>query len=286
MINFLQGFLAYQAAKGASHYTLRNYRREISEFLEFAQGVEIDRQVIRKYISWLTRRGLSPFSIARRLYEIKSFFRFLHQEGLAEVNPESVPVPRVPQRLPRFLTKEEVIRLLAKPKPLRDQAILETFYSTGIRLGELVSLDVDSLDLRGRLLRVNGKGNKERLVILNGPASEAIKLYLQRRNGHSGEQALFLGEMGTRLSRRAVNHLVRKYGKQAGIRKAVTPHLLRHTFATHLLGGGADLRVLQELLGHASLQTTQIYAHATAEGTRTVYNSSHPLGREVNEKCR
>jgi len=167
--------------------------------------------------------------------------------------------------------------LLLEPKSMRDQTILETFYSTGIRLGELVGLDIDDFDRRQGLLRVNGKGDKERLVILGHPAIEAILLYLQHRNPEPYERALFLCRRGKRIPRRTVNHLVRKHGEKA-LGKPITPHLLRHTFATHLLDGGCDLRVLQELLGHESLRTTQIYTHTTQEKMKEVYNNSHPMG--------
>ncbi len=291
----LQSFLDYHSVKGASPYTLRNYKREIGEFLAFAQEYivmaggmnlgsssvmpeQINRNVVSKYLAVLTEQRLSPFSIQRKMYELRSFFRWLQREGLAELRPEAIPVPAAPQKLPRFLTQEEMNGLLCISKPLRDQAILETFYGTGIRLGELVGLNIDDLFLNARLLRVTGKGSKERYVCMGKPALEILKLYLAHRNGDGKESAFFLNEAGTRLSRRSVNHLVRKYGERAGLQRAITPHLIRHTFATHMLDGGANLRVIQELLGHKDLRTTQIYAHATPEGIRAAYNNCHPLG--------
>jgi len=282
MINLLQQFLEYQNAKGASFFYIRNCGREIGEFLVFAEGwgivslEQMNKSIFRKYGKALREQNLSPFSIRRKFDQIRSFFKWLQREGLADVNPEDVPSPKTPRPLPRFLTKSEVTRLLAEPKCIRDQAILETFYGTGIRLSELVGLDIDDLERTRGLLRVQGKGNKERYVVLGTPAYEAIQLYLHHRNPEPYEQALFLSEAGTRLSRRSVNHLVRKHGESIG--KTVTPHLLRHTFATHMLDGGADLRVLQELLGHESLRTTQIYAHTTQARITEVYNNSHPMG--------
>lgn len=282
MINLLQQFLEHKNAQGASWFTIRNYRREIGEFLRFLEAhkvslEQINPRIVRKYIVTLTGQNLSPFSIQRKLYEIRSFFRYLQAEGLADVSPEIIPVPQAPQRLPRFLTKPEITRLLCEPKSIRDQAILETFYGTGIRLNELATLNMGNLDLRERLLKVKGKGNKERIVILGQPALEAIRLYLKYRKPQPYERALFLSEAGTRLSRRSINHLVSKHGEKA-LGKRVTPRLLRHTFATHLHSGGADLRTIQEFLGHADVQTTQIYTHVTPERAREAYNTSHPLG--------
>jgi len=282
MINLLQQFLDHQNAKGASFYTIRNYGREIGEFLAFAekQGIvspeQINKRIMRRYGNALHEQNLSPFSVRRKFDQIRSFFKWLQREGLANVRPEDVPSPKTPRLLPRFLTKPEITRLLAEPKCIRDQAILETFYGTGIRLSELVTLDIDDLERTKGLLRVRGKGNKERYVVLGTPAFEAILLYFHHRNPEPYERALFLNEAGTRLSRRSVNHLVRKHGESIG--KTVTPHLIRHTFATHMLDGGADLRVLQELLGHTSLRTTQIYAHTTQARITEVYNNSHPMG--------
>lgn len=285
MIDLLTRFLEYQSAKGASWYTVRNYSHAISKLLRFAQERNIvnpeqmNSEFFREYIMVLTEQKLSPFTIDQRLQPIRSFFGFLQREGLADVSPEIVPVPKTPQRLPRFLTKAEMEKLLSEPKSIRDQAILETFYGTGIRLGELASLNIDDLERMKGLLRVRGKGGKERIVMLGQPALEAIQLYLQHRNPQPYERALFLNEAGSRLSRRSVNHLVRKYGLKV-LGKSVTPHLLRHTFATHLLEGGMSIRYIQELLGHSSLQTTQVYAHVTQEKAKEVYNNSHPLGEQ------
>lgn len=279
--------------KDASPYTVRNYRQEIGQFLDFLkdEGVEswddVDRQVLRRYLLWLRKEGYVEASMARKLSELRSFCRYLLNEGVLESNPiDLVSSPKLPKRLPRYLKKDEVQLLLnapdlSTPQGQRDKAILELLYAAGIRLSELVSLNLGDLSLdRGQLL-VWGKGGKERLVLLGDPAVEALGTYIGDGRGRLAKgkttNALLLNRFGGRLSRRSIGLILDKYSKVAGLWKKVTPHLLRHTFATHMLEGGAGLRVVQELLGHAQPTTTEIYTHVTPTRLREVYNKTHPL---------
>ncbi|MHC4859166.1 MAG: tyrosine recombinase XerC, partial [Planctomycetota bacterium] len=240
---------------------------------------------LRMWLAHLTERGLGPGSRARMLSSARAFFRFLVREGAVERNPATgLRSPRRPHRLPHFLTTEEVGRLLDAPgdpdrHAVRDRAILETLYSTGCRIGELESLDEADLDLRGGVARVRGKGKRERLTALGGFAVEALRdwlrLRLARLEGRA-ERALFLNRFGGRLSARSVSRLLKKYIARAGLSSRTSPHTLRHSFATHLLDAGADLRSVQELLGHKNLETTQIYTHVTVERMRRIYDRAHP----------
>ena len=293
----LEGYIAHmRVEKDASPYTLRNYAHEIQQFLDFLrrEGLEswedIDRQALRRYILWLRHEGYVEASMARKLSELRSFCRYLMQEGALRSNPfDTVSSPKVPKRLPRYLKLEEINALLAAPDlstPLgqRDRAILELLYAAGVRLSELVSLNLGHLTLdRGQMV-VWGKGGKERLVLLGEPAVEALRVYIYEGRakllGQKRNDALFLNRFGGRLSRRSIALKLDKYSKLAGLWKKVTPHLLRHTFATHMLEGGANLRVVQELLGHAQPTTTEIYTHVTPSRLREVYMKSHPLAEE------
>lgn len=271
----LERFLVYQTAKGASPYTLRNYRSEIGEFLDLCDG-DLSRDSILKYRQNLHQRGLAPASIARRLYELRSFYAFLKKEGIANVNPQEIQIPKTPCRLPRFLSQQEIKSLLKKANGHRNKAILEILYCTGLRLSEMIALDVKDLSVQERLLHIrNGKGGKERLALLGDPAYRALKDCLNGRR----EGPLFLGRNGNRISKSTVAYILRTAGKRAGITQPVTPHLLRHSFATHLLEGGADLRVVQKFLGHASVSSTQIYTHISDQRREEVYRRCHPLAR-------
>ncbi len=282
--------------KDASPYTLRNYSHEIRQFLDFLkdEGIDtwddVDRQVLRRYILWLRKEGYVEASMARKLSELRSFCRYLLQEGFLDSNPiDLVSSPKVPKRLPRYLKPEEVEALLNAPdvsKPLgqRDKAILELLYAAGIRLSELVSLNLGDLNLEAGQMLVWGKGGKERVVLLGDPAVRALRAYINDGRGKLASEkttgALFLNRFGGRLSRRSIGLILNKYSKLAGLWKKVTPHLLRHTFATHMLEGGAGLRVVQELLGHAQPTTTEIYTHVTASRLREVYMKSHPRAKD------
>ncbi len=282
--------------KDASPYTLRNYSHEIRQFLDFLkdEGIDtwddVDRQVLRRYILWLRKEGYVEASMARKLSELRSFCRYLLREGFLDSNPiDVVSSPKVPKRLPRYLKPEEVEALLNAPdvsKPLgqRDKAILELLYAAGVRLSELVSLSLGDLNLEAGQMLVWGKGGKERVVLLGDPAVRALRAYINDGRGKLASEkttsALLLNRFGGRLSRRSIGLILNKYSKLAGLWKKVTPHLLRHTFATHMLEGGAGLRVVQELLGHAQPTTTEIYTHVTASRLREVYMKSHPRAKE------
>ncbi len=283
------------AERNASPYTVRNYRREVGEFLHFLRGQEVrrladvDRSIVRRYIAWLDEGEYERSSIARRLSEVRSFFDYLRREGLAAENPfATISAPKVPRRLPHYLDIGEMERLLnapdrSTPLGVRDAAILELLYASGIRVGELAALNISHLQLGSGQARVWGKGGKERIVLLGQPAIAALRRYLDEarpklltsRRGPINP-ALFLNHAGGRLSARAVQMMLEEMTRAAGLEKRVTPHVLRHSFATHLLEGGANLRVVQELLGHASLSATQVYTHVSQRESRQVYLRAHP----------
>jgi integrase/recombinase XerC len=289
-----------EAERNASPYTVRNYRADLADFFKFLKGKgltllnEVDRHVLRDYLSHLVERGIVKASIARKLSAIRSFFRYLVREEIIAKNPlEQVSSPKLDKRLPSFLTKEEMERLLGAPDlstPLgqRDQALLELLYASGLRVSELVSLTLKQIDLESNEIRVWGKGSKERMVLMGVPAAEALKDYLEHGRlqllGEKKNKTLFLNRYGQPLPGRSVQRLLHEHAKKAGIGKRVHPHMLRHTFATHLLDGGADLRVVQELLGHARLSSTQIYTHVTKGQARKVYLAAHPLAREKKDE--
>jgi tyrosine recombinase XerC len=292
----LQQYIAHlRVEKDASPYTLRNYAQEIEQFIGFIhdEGIyswdSIDRQVLRRYLLWLRSEGYVEASMARKLSEIRSFCRYLQQEGQLRSNPiDAVGSPKVPKRLPRYLKLDEVESLLqapdlSTPQGQRDRAILELLYASGVRLSELVGLNLGHMSLNTGRLVVWGKGGKERVVLLGDPAVEALRTYVRdgrtRLRGQRTTDALFLNRFGGRLSRRSIGLILDKYSKLSGLWRKVTPHLLRHTFATHMLEGGANLRVVQELLGHAQPTTNQIYTHVTPSRLREVYMKSHPRAK-------
>jgi len=293
MDRLLERFLTYLGAgRNASFYTVKNYGNDIGQFLDYcrAQGVgslgEVDRSLLRSYLAELNAAGYVKASIARRVAELRSFGDFLVQEGVLERNSfRLVSAPRVPKRLPRYLTVVEVEALLrvpdtSTPLGLRDRAIIEVLYAAGLRVSELVGMDVADVDLAQAYVRVAGKGGKERVGLLGRLAVHAVRAYLKVGRpallGRRPTNALWLNHRGGRLTARGVALVLSRVGKQAGIRAPVSPHVLRHSFATHLLDGGADLRVVQELLGHANLVTTQIYTHVSQSRAREVYMRTHP----------
>lgn len=290
---WLDRYLQALERDNASPYTVKNYGTDIAQFLDYCveQGVtaleDLDRDFIRLYMEDLDEDGYVRASIARRVFELRAFGDYLVRHGAWSGNLfRRIHAPRVSQRLPRYLTVEEVARLLVVPdtsdaKGLRDRAIVEVLYASGMRVSELVALDLGDVDLKTGEVRVIGKGNKERIVLLGTPAVGALGAYIrwgrpEQLEGRAATDALFLNRLGGRLSSRSVDTIVRKAGVAAGIDQTVTPHLLRHTFATHMLDGGADLRVVQELLGHENVATTQIYAHVTQRHAREVYSRAHP----------
>jgi integrase/recombinase XerC len=289
-----------EAERNVSPYTIRNYKTDLSDFFHFLKQNDIgslekvDRQVLRAYMGSLMEQGIVKASIARKLSAIRSFYRYLVREKKLKTNPiERASSPKLDKRLPSFLTMDEVERLLNAPDPstpqgLRDRALLELLYASGLRVSELVNLDLGEVDLDTNEIRVWGKGSKERVVLMGKPASEALRNYLgQGRPKLLGEKktnALFINRYGERIPERRVQKMLEDYAKKAGIEKRVHPHILRHTFATHLLDGGADLRVVQELLGHARLSSTQIYTHVTKSQARKVYLSAHPMAKEKDDE--
>jgi tyrosine recombinase XerC len=287
MHSLLDSYRQHLQGRNLSPYTIRNYLSDLSHFLQFLQEEALSlqtlsRQAFRHYLARLSQDGVAPASIARKVSTIRTFLRFLVQEGHLEHDPLSgVRGPKRPRRLPAYLSPEQVTALIeaasgASPGELRDRALLELLYACGLRVSEVTGLDVGDVDLAEGIARVRGKGGKERLVLMGRPAVQALRRYL--RDGRPAllrqphQQALFLNMRdGQRLSARSVQAIVRHYAQRAGIDRRVWPHLLRHTFATHMLDGGADLRVVQELLGHASPTSTQIYMHVTQEHQRRRY---------------
>ena len=294
-------------AKGRSENTVRVYLDDLRPFVEFLKREEIscdslDRKYLRKYLAWLATSargregGYAKVSVARKLVSLRAFYRFLLQEDLVQSNP--VPKGRtfrvkVEKRLPVFLGKGEAEKFVEAPDPstglgLRDRAILELLYSSGMRLAELAGLDLSDVDTKAKEARVWGKGSKERVVLLGGPAVAALEEYLSSaRPSLAGERpttALFLNRYGNRLSRRSIEKAVKRYALESAVNPGSHTHTLRHTFATHMLEGGADLRVVQELLGHSSPATTQIYTHVTQNQARKVYLNTHPGAREPQER--
>jgi integrase/recombinase XerC len=316
MLERMEAYLSYlQGERAASLHTLKNYAIDLQQFRAFLRGRklprskpvvsgvergdawqreidpdEIDQLTVRAFIADLHGRGIARSSIARKLATLRSFFRYLCREGIVQANPAKlVPTPKLPKRLPAHLSVDEVDRLLASPgrqdvQSARDRAILELFYASGIRLSELVGLDLHNLDLREGLVKVKGKGNKERIVPVGSKAKMALKGYLDKRKeliptsgqGPLGPPAVFLNRRGGRLSARSVERILLKYLQRSGLGPKITPHGLRHSYATHLLEAGADLRAIQELLGHASLSTTQRYTHLNLDHLMEVYDKAHP----------
>lgn len=284
MERFIEKFLRYlEIEKNYSPHTLLNYGADLQEFQTFLKELPIERVEylgVRKYLAQLKESGLKPRSIARKLSSLRSFYRFLTREGYIKANPvSSVATPKLDRHLPVFLTEEEAGGLVETPlktdeRGLRDRAILETFYSTGMRLSELVGLNLADIDFISGIVKVRGKGKKERLVPIGETALRCIRAYLEKRR--KGGEVVFVNKNGTRLSGRGVSGLVKKCMRLAGTRPGTSAHTLRHSYATHLLNRGADLRTVQELLGHANLSTTQIYTHLTTDKLKSVYEKAHP----------
>src|SRR6266403_4982758 len=299
IVQFLE-HLRYE--RNVSSHTVRNYQSDLEQFLEYLAPAqkkgkrklpdiaEIDHLTIREWLSALHSAQKKKSSIARKLAALRTFFQFLVREGLLELNPAKiVATPRKEKKLPVHLSIEEAIRFIETPDPetdfgKRDRAILELLYATGMRVSELVNINLRDIDFKNKLLRVFGKRRKERIVPFGDPAAKALQDYLDVRQSFlmnapatkRDAQPLILNYQGTRMTTRSVGRLVEKYiSLCAGIHD-ISPHALRHSFATHLLDGGADLRDIQELLGHARLSTTQIYTHVSMEKLIQVYDKAHP----------
>jgi integrase/recombinase XerC len=272
-------------------------------YLNSAGRVEIekvDRMAIRKYMSFLHRKNKKS-SIARKISTLRSFFKYLIREQVISSNPaKSVSSPKVEKTLPTTLTVDEAFRLMESPEgnaeksseasrqnSVRDRAILELLYSSGLRVSELVGLNLNQLDSDLGIVRVMGKGRKERIVPVGVKAIDALRVYLEARAGRTGEDPLFINLAGGRLTARTVGRLIKKYTRHSGIFRKVSPHSLRHTFATHLLDAGADIREIQEMLGHSSLSTTQRYTHVSMGKLMEVYDKAHPRSfKNVNQKSK
>lgn len=287
MKEHIEPFLRYlDLQRGVSPHTIRAYGKDLRLFFETAPE-DFDLGDIRGFVASEIRRGSSKSTAARRLAALRSFFRFLHREGHIKSNPAKlVSSPKLPSPLPGFLSVDEVFALVEKPAGIgflaaRDRALLEFFYSSGLRVSEMAGLDAGELNLDKGLVRVRGKGKKERMVPVGKKAREALRSYmLERLLLRGNDPALFLNKSGTRLSIRSIRRVVEKYSRLLAVGSRVTPHTLRHTFATHLLQSGADLRVIQELLGHSSLSTTQKYTHLDVAHLMDVYDKAHPLADE------
>lgn len=297
-------FVAYlRDQKGYSQHTVKSYVTDLGQFSEFCFSKggtsnqdgrgefdiqAIDSFTVREYVGSLYGK-LRRSSIARKLSAVRSFFLFLEKEGLNRTNPAAdIATPKLEKHLPAYLPVDDVFRLLGRPnreKPLglRDLAILEVLYSCGIRAGELEGLNMGSVDFDQRLIKVRGKGDRERILPIGRQALSAVKDYLhgsyemrRKAGGLSRQSPLFINFRGGRLSVRSIGRIIKRYVKEAGLTSEISPHSMRHTFATHLLDGGADLRSVQELLGHASLSTTQKYTHVSVDRLMEVYDKAHP----------
>jgi len=294
---FLQ-HLKYE--RNMSVHTLRNYASDLEQFRDYLLKIEkrgdvpvgeIDRLTIREWMATLHAAEKKKTSIARKLASLRTFFQFLIREGLVETNPaKMVATPRIERKLPNHLSMEDAVRFIETPDAAtdlgrRDRAIIEFLYATGIRVGELTNIDLKDIDFREKLVRVTGKRKKQRIVPFHDHALHALAVYLDQTRpvflnscppAERDPQACFLNYQGTRITTRSVGRMIDKYIKQCADIHAISPHSLRHTFATHLLDSGADLRDIQELLGHARLSTTQIYTQVSMEKMIEVYDRSHP----------
>ena len=280
------------AERGLADLTVRNYLSDMEPLRDYmadrkiAAFADLDRRAVRGYLAWLHQLGYVRPSVARKLSATRALFRWLNREGIADQDP--LPARgafKLDSRLPRFLSQDEAEKLMDAPdsttaKGLRDRALLELVYSAGLRVSEVSDLNVGSVNLQTRELRVTGKGSKDRVALMGSAARDALSAYIQNerasRASLDSDDALFVNRYGARLSRRSVQKSVREYAARAGLGTQVHTHTLRHSFATHMLEGGADLRVVQDLLGHASPATTQIYTHVTKSEARRAYMAAHP----------
>ena len=284
MHRYIEKFLRYlDIEKNYSQHTLLNYKLDLVDFFNFLGETNLESVTyltLRKFLANLKEKNLKQKTVSRKLSCLRSFFKFLCREAYLKNNPmTSLSSPKSEKHLPLFLTENEVVKLIEVPsgddlRGLRDKAILETFYSTGMRISELVGLNICDIDFIGQVVKVKGKGKKERLLPIGDRALVAVRAYLEKRK--SNQEAVFLNKNNRRITDRGIRDIVRKYIRIAALKSGVSPHTLRHSFATHLLNRGADLRSVQELLGHANISTTQIYTHLTTDRLKSVYEKSHP----------
>jgi len=296
MENAVRQFLRHlELERNSSELTLKSYSEDFESFYDYLRErvgylphpEEVTIQVLRGYVSYLHECEYARTTIARRLAALRSFYRFAMREGIVTSNPaKALRTPRTGRKLPHFLTVEQVAELLEaplanEPMGLRDRAILEVLYSAGLRVAELVGLNVDDWDREANILRVFGKGKKERVAPVGRYAAKALSQWLEDRTVDPNatpeqQKAMFVNRFGRRLTTRSIGRMLEKYLKQTGLDSITSPHTLRHSFATHMLDGGADLRAVQELLGHKSLTTTQIYTHVSTRRMRETYVDAHP----------
>ncbi|HHV71206.1 MAG TPA: tyrosine recombinase XerC [Clostridia bacterium] len=298
MNNLLTEFYAYlKLEKNVSDHTLTAYKVDLAQFSDFIKkqkqkeitdlsGLSVVKHLdVRGFLAFLQSEGYSRSSIARKLAAVRSFFRYMCREGYLQDNPAAhIATPKQQKKLPEFLYLEEAKMLVEAPDQTtilgcRDRAILELFYAAGLRIGELAGLDLGDLDFTVGYVKVLGKGSRERIVPIGRQALNALEKYLNYARPQlikDNTKAIFLNKNGTRLSIRSIRRIVDKYIKQVSLERKITPHSIRHSFATHLLNAGADLRTVQELLGHVNISTTQIYTHVTKEKMKFVYDQTHP----------
>lgn len=286
----LQGFLNHLTVeKGASPHTVAAYRNDLGQLLEFTEGARVSPRLLSDYVIALQERGYSNTTVARKIASVKSFFGFLLEEGEVKEDPtENLSSPRTGRSLPKPLSEEDILRLLEEPfklgtpEGLRDGAMLEVLYASGLRVSEMINLNVRDVNVDEQYLRCMGKGSKERVVPLYDGVVDVVQDYVTNgrpellADSNRNEQALFLNRHGDRLTRQGFWFILKNHAVNAGIVQTITPHTLRHSFATHLLAGGASLRNVQEFLGHASIATTQIYTHITSERIMEEYDRAHP----------
>lgn len=298
MENELKKYIIYlEGERNLSPRTIVEYKKDLDKFLKYAKRAkkknvyEIDMKFLRRYLSYLRTLRYSSSTISRKISSVRGFFSFLEMMDIIKKDPSQfIPTIKKERRLPSYLKQDEMLDLLKSPILLdilgkRDKAIFETFYSTGIRVSELVGLTMENVDLEQGKIKVMGKGRRERIALLNQNAKEVIENYLKEsrpellrsdKKTHGISNALFLNKNGRKLTSRGVRKIVERYIKKLGIIKKISPHSLRHSFATHMLEAGADLRVVQELLGHLNISTTQIYTHITKGKLKEVYKKTHP----------
>ena len=284
MERFIGKFLNYlDVEKNYSEHTIRNYRSDLKEFHSFLDKKDpkqITHLDLRKFLAELRQNNCAKRTIVRKLSTIRSFFKFLSREKYLESDPSrSLFTPKLDKYLPEFLDTEKTLKLITAPSldnvlGIRDRALLEVLYSTGMRVSELVGLNVDDIDLISGAVKVRGKGKKERMALLGRESQNAVRTYFKKQNRGSG--AVFLNSRGGRITDRSVRRIIDKYVKQCSIENKISPHSIRHSYATHLLNNGADLRSVQELLGHKNLSTTQIYTHLGSKRLREMYQKAHP----------
>jgi integrase/recombinase XerC len=291
--------------RNLSPHTKRSYVNDVQQFQQFLlrngisvrkegkdKRIDVDQMTIRAFLAFIYRKNIKKVTISRKIASLRAFFKYLLREGSVKNNPaELIQAPKVDKYLPTFLSVDEVFSLVGTTFKsdsfgLRDKAMIELFYSSGVRVGELTGVNMDDIDWASGLIKIRGKGKKERIVPMGGPAAEALKQYVDKRDklvkkkrDNEDDDALFLNRFGTRMSTRSVGRLLDKYVLSSGINKKIGPHALRHTFATHLMDGGADLRVIQELLGHESLSTTQKYTSVSVGKLLEIYDRAHPKAK-------